>query len=195
MWLNRQYFESETFPARKILIVDDDPEVCQLLNILLRSRGYQTTSLASGIEAVNWIENSNPDVILLDVMMPEMDGWETFRQLRDRSSAPVVFLTALTSGEVAAQALTIGVNDFVRKPFHPDELVARIQTLLSNEQTSPMPPGRRFHYQGVKLRPTVSLILPTVKEAENLPPSLPYIPMDVVDDVVLVDGRSTDVTV
>jgi CheY-like chemotaxis protein/glycosyltransferase involved in cell wall biosynthesis len=195
MWLNRQYFESETFTARKILIVDDDPEVCQILNILFRSRGYQTTSLTSGVEAVNSIETSNPDVILLDVMMPEMDGWETFRQLRDRSSAPVVFLTALNSGEVAAQALTIGANDFVRKPFHPSELLARIQTLLSNEQTSHMPRGRRFHYRGVKLRPTVSLIIPTLNEAENLPLILPYIPMNVVDEVILVDGHSTDGTV
>ncbi len=195
MWLNRQLYESETFTARKILIVDDDPEVCQILNIFFRSRGYQTTSLTSGIEAVNWIENSDPDVILLDVMMPGMDGWETFRQLRDRSSVPVIFLTALNSGEVAAQALMIGVNDFVRKPFHPEELLARIKALLGNVQTPPVPPGRRFHYRGVKMHPTVSLIIPTLNEAENLPLILPYIPMDVIDEVILVDGRSTDGTV
>ncbi len=195
MWLNRQSYEFETFTARKILIVDDDPDLCQFLNILFRSRGYQTTSLASGVEAVNWIENSNPDVILLDVMLPEMDGWETFRRLRDRSSAPVVFLTALDSGEVAAQALTIGAKDFVRKPFHPDELLARIQTLLDSVQAPPAAPGRRFRYREVKLRPTVSLIIPTLNEAENLPLILPFIPMDEVDEVILVDGRSTDGTV
>jgi CheY-like chemotaxis protein/glycosyltransferase involved in cell wall biosynthesis len=195
MWLNGQIYESETPTARNILIIDDDPEICQILDILFRTRGYQTTSLESGKEAVNWIENNHTDVIILDMMMPGMDGWETFRHLRNRSSAPVVVLTALHSGEVAAQALTIGAHDFVRKPFHPDELLARIQTLLSKEKTSPVPPGRRFHYRGVKLRPTVSLIIPTLNEAENLPLILPHIPMDVVDEVILVDGRSTDGTV
>lgn len=192
---NRPINESETFTARKILIVDDDPDACQLLNILFSSNGYQTTSLESGKEAVNWIEDSNPDVILLDVMMPNMDGWETFRQLRDRSSAPVVFLTALNSGEVAAHALSIGANDFVRKPFYPDELLARIQSLLNSGQPISSTPGRRFQHRGVEVRPTVSLIIPTLNEAQNLPLILPYIPMDVVDEVILVDGRSTDGTV
>lgn len=195
MWLNRQLDESEAFTTRRILIVDDDPDVCQLLNIFFRKRGYQTTSLTSGKEAVNWIENGNPDVILLDVMMPGMDGWETFRHLRDRSRAPVVFLTAITSGEVAAQALMIGVNDFVRKPFHPEELLARVQALLGSVQNSPVPPGQPFHYPGIRVRPTVSLIIPTLNEAENLPLILPYIPLDVVDEVLLVDGRSTDGTI
>jgi glycosyltransferase involved in cell wall biosynthesis len=129
------------------------------------------------------------------VMMPGMDGWETFRHLRDRSSAPVLFLTALDSGEDAARAFTLGANDFVRKPFHPDELLARIQASLGSVQTQPVPPGRRFHYRGVKVRPTVSLVIPTLNEAENLPLILPYIPMDVIDEVILVDGRSTDGTI
>lgn len=195
MWLNGPIYESETFTARKILIVDDDPDECQLLNILFSSHGYQTTSLESGKEAVNWIEDRNPDVILLDVMMPNMDGWETFRQLRDRSNAPVVILTALHSGEVAAQAFTIGAHDFVRKPFYPDELLARIQALLDTEQPISSTPGRPIQHRGVELRPTVSLIIPTLNEAQNLPLILPYIPMDIVDEVILVDGRSTDGTV
>lgn len=195
MWLNRQYYETEAFTSRNILIVDDDPEACQLLNILFRSRGYQTTSLTSGADAVNWIENSDPDVILLDVMLPGMDGWETFRQLRTRSNAPVVFLTALSSGEIAAQALTIGANDFIRKPFHPDELLARVQALLGRLQTPTVPSRSRFHYQIINARPTVSLIIPTLNEAANLPLILPHIPMDVVDEVILVDGQSTDGTV
>jgi CheY-like chemotaxis protein/glycosyltransferase involved in cell wall biosynthesis len=195
MWFNKQFYESETFTERKILIVDDDPDVCQILNIYFRSHGYQTASMASGTEAIDWIENKDTDVILLDVMMPGMDGWETFRHLRARTSAPVVFLTALNSGEVAAQALTIGAKDFVRKPFHPAELLARIQALLDIEQTSPLSPGRRFRYHGVSVRPTVSLIIPTLNEAKNLPYILPNIPMDVIDEVILVDGRSTDGTV
>ena len=195
MWRNRRLTETETYTTGNILIIDDDPDVCQILDIFFRKRGYQTTSLGSGTEAINWIENSNPDVILLDVMMPEMDGWETFRHLRDRSRAPVLFLTAIESGEVAAQALKIGANDFVRKPFHPEELLARVQSLLGRAQIRSMPPRRRFHYRGVNVRPSVSLIIPTLDEAENLPLILPYIPLDIVDEVILVDGRSTDNTI
>ena len=195
MWLDQQFNEPEAFTAKNILIVDDDPEVGNILNIFFRSRGYQTTSLTSGVEAVNWIENSNPDVILLDVMMPVMDGWETFRQLRNRSSAPVVFLTALDSGDAAAHALTIGANDFVRKPFSADELLARVRALLGKVQTQHTHSGRRLQYQGGQVRPTVSLVIPTLNEAENLPLILPYIPMELIDEVILVDGRSTDGTV
>jgi CheY-like chemotaxis protein/glycosyltransferase involved in cell wall biosynthesis len=195
MWLDRQVNETKTFTTRKILIVDDDPDACQFLDLFFRTRGYQTTSLASGTEAINWIENSNPDVILLDVMMPGMDGWETFQHLRDRSRAPVLFLTAIDSGEVAAQAFKIGANDFVRKPFHPEELLARVQSLLARVQTPAVPQRRRLHYRGVNVHPSVSLIIPTLNEADNLPLILPYIPMDVVDEVILVDGRSTDNTI
>lgn len=192
---NRLSTETETFTTRNILIIDDDPDVCEFLDIFFRKRGYQTTSLGSGTEAINWIETGNPDVILLDVMMPGMDGWETFRHIRDRSIAPVLFLTAIDSGEVAAQALKIGANDFVRKPFHPEELLARIQSLLGGLQMRSVPPRRRFHYRGINVRPSVSLIIPTLNEAENLPLILPYIPLDIVDEVILVDGRSTDNTI
>ena len=190
-----QTHEQEALTAGKILIVDDDPAICQTLNSIFRSRGYQTTSLTSGIEAVNWIESSNPDVILLDVMMPGMDGWETFQQLRDRSLAPVLFLTALDSGEVAAQAFALGANDFVRKPFFTEELLARVGALLGSVQTQPTAPGRRLQNRVIKMRPTVSVIIPTFNEAENLPLVLPYLPMELIDEVILVDGRSTDGTV
>jgi len=192
---NKQVYEQETFTAGKILIVDDDPAICRILNIIFSTRGYDTTSLTSGTEAVNWIENSNPDVILLDVMMPEMDGWETFQQLRIHSSAPVLFLTALHSGEVAARALTIGARDFVRKPFYTEELLARVEALLGSGQNQPTPPVKRLQNQVLKVRPTVSVIIPTFNEAENLPLVLPYLPMEWIDEVILVDGRSTDDTV
>ena len=124
MSFHRHVHEKETFTPRKILVVDDDPASCNILTIIFRSRGYQTTSLNSGREVLNRIGHINPDVILLDVMMPGMDGWETFQRLRDRSSAPVLFLTALDSGEFAARAFALGANDFVRKPFYTEELLA-----------------------------------------------------------------------
>ena len=111
--------------VEKILIIDDDEDLTQMLLGRLLYRGYDVYAANSGLDGLKLAYQYHPNLVILDLMMPEMDGWETFRQLRDRSSAPVVFLTALNSGEVAAQALTIGANDFVRKPFHPGELLAR----------------------------------------------------------------------
>ena len=178
--------------TQNILIVDDDPDTCSLLDTLFRERGYTTTVAYSGQDAVKFVETGEPDAVVLDVMMPEMDGWETFRQVRLRSNIPVLFLTALTSGDYVARALNLGANDYLRKPFHPSELYARLELLFANRRPSVFtnpPPFKRLQ------RPTVSIVIPTLNEAENLPFVLPYIPMDWIDEVLLVDGRSTDSTV
>jgi len=181
--------------SRNILIVDDDPDTCDLLDILFRLEGYNTRIVYNGQEAVQSVEAGEPDAVVLDVMMPEMDGWETFRQMRLHSDVPVLFLTAMISGDYAARAFSMGANDYLRKPFQPSELLARIEALLTMSRPKPnsCPPGGGcFGCQG---RPTVSVVIPALNEAENLPHVLPYLPMDMIDEVILVDGRSTDDTV
>src|SRR3989337_3198669 len=108
--------QGKTGGKQKILIVDDDPDTCQLLDMLFRGKGYTTTLAYSGQQALHLVETGQPDAVILDVMMPGMDGWETYQGLRDFSSAPVLFLTALTSGEAASKALKLGADDYVRKP-------------------------------------------------------------------------------
>ena len=138
------------------------------------------------------MEVREPDAVVLDVMMPEMDGWETYRQLREFSNIPVLFLTALSSGEDAARALHIGVYDYIRKPFDPEELIARLDVLFTNPTYSVI--SERVEVTRLQ-RPTVSVVIPTLNEAENLPLVLPYLPMEWIDEIFLVDGCSTDRTV
>jgi CheY-like chemotaxis protein len=180
---------------KNILIVDDDQDCRWLLTSLFNLRGYQAHSVSSGNEAITWIENFKPDVIILDVMMPDMDGWETFQQLRGRTDLPVLFLTALSSHTNTTDLLWGGINDIMYKPFHSDELIARVEALLISAQnlhpiSSVHTPKRVY-----KTRPTVSVIMPTLNEAKNLPLILPFLPMSVITEVILVDGRSTDGTV
>lgn len=179
---------------KKILIVDDDPDICLLLSMLFSRKGYEIVVTNSGQEAIGWIEQKNPDLIIFDIMMPEMDGWEIYKHVREQKYLPAICLSSLPSGENAARALNMGINDYVQKPFNNDELVARVDALVnrpqflsSSEKTPCDQPGNT--------RPTVSLIIPTLNEAENLPLVLPYIPLDWVDEIILVDGRSTDNTV
>lgn len=179
-----------------ILVVDDDVDTCHMLEWLLQRRGFLVHLAISGEHALRVIERSPVDLVLLDLMMPDMDGWETFQRIHARSDVPVLFLTAATSGEQAARALSLGAADFVRKPFHPAELIERIRCLLDSrhsylqrkqqQRVSPHQPAKR---------PAVSVIIPTLNEAPNLPLLLPHLPMDWIDEVLLVDGRSTDNTI
>jgi DNA-binding response OmpR family regulator len=113
------------------LVVDDEPKNLQVVGALLRSRGFRVAVATSGARAIELARQSLPDVILLDVMMPTMDGFETCRRLkRDLRTAgiPILFLTARAGSEDAVEGFRVGGADYIRKPFHADELVARVQT-------------------------------------------------------------------
>jgi CheY-like chemotaxis protein len=179
---------------KEILIIDDDADGSLLLSILLDRRGYKTVISNNGREALIWLGDNKPDLVILDVMMPEMDGWETYRYIREKYDVSVIFLTASVAGESAARALQLGADDFIRKPYHNEELLARIESRVKGskpvEISLPATWGRLINQ-----RPSVSVIIPTLNEAENLPLVLPYFPPDWVDEIILVDGLSTDNTV
>jgi DNA-binding response OmpR family regulator len=108
----------------KVLIVDDEPDVLLLLRVNLEAAGYQTVLAADGETALNKIDESVPDVVLLDIMMPVMDGWGVLRALSERDGAPrVVVVSAKSSDRDIVRALTSGALDYVTKPFDPDDLV------------------------------------------------------------------------
>lgn len=187
-----QAVEEQAVKVKSILIVDDDPETCDLVEMIFRGRGYATRAVYSGREAIRYVETGKPDAVVLDVMMPDMDGWETFQQMRSTSDIPVLFLTALSSGDYAPRALAMGVNDFMSKPFHPAELLARVEMFFGS---SMQPTFSNRSVAPSLQRPTVSVLIPTLNEEENLPLVLPYLPMDWIDEVLLIDGCSTDNTV
>ena len=110
--------------AGKVLIVDDEPDVLLLLRVNLEAAGYETVLAADGETALSRIDDSQPDVVLLDIMMPVMDGWGVLRALSERESAPrVVVVSAKSSDRDIVRALTSGALDYVTKPFDPDDLV------------------------------------------------------------------------
>jgi DNA-binding response OmpR family regulator len=108
----------------KVLIVDDEPDVLLLLRVNLDAAGYETVLAADGESALSRIEESGPDIVLLDIMMPVMDGWGVLRALSERDNAPrVVVVSAKSSDRDIARALTSGALDYITKPFDPDDLV------------------------------------------------------------------------
>ncbi|MGH7399143.1 MAG: PP2C family protein-serine/threonine phosphatase [Candidatus Rokuibacteriota bacterium] len=119
-------------PAR-ILVVDDEADINMILTVTLRRAGYEVTSAADGVEALEAIRHQAPDLILLDVMMPRADGLETLRHIREHgptTEVPVIMLTARTALADKVQGFERGADDYVAKPFDPAEILARVQALL-----------------------------------------------------------------
>lgn len=113
------------------LIVDDDEDTIQLLKITLRREGINVVSAASGAEALRVCAETHPSVILLDIMMPGMDGWETMQQLRNITQVPVVIVSAVLHEDAVVRAFSEGAQDYIKKPYSHKEIVARIQAILN----------------------------------------------------------------
>jgi len=119
----------------KVLIVDDEPDIVMLLRLALQADGYTTVEAFDGVEALEMIESRHPDLVLLDVMMPVMDGWTTLEQLGERGEHPkVIVVTAKTTTRDQDRALKLGADDFVTKPFEPEELLRRMRAVMGRER-------------------------------------------------------------
>ncbi|HEY9377154.1 MAG TPA: response regulator transcription factor [Jiangellaceae bacterium] len=115
----------------RLLVVDDEPNIVELLSASLRYAGFEVSSASSGREAVDMIRETRPDLVVLDVMMPGVDGFSVLRQLRGNAvDTPVLFLTAKDAGEDRVAGLTLGADDYVTKPFSLAEVIARIHAIL-----------------------------------------------------------------
>jgi two-component system KDP operon response regulator KdpE len=122
-----------------ILAVDDEPRMIRFVRMNLELEGFQVTEATSGIEALEKVRDELPDLVLLDVMMPEMDGYETLERLREISTVPVIMLTVKGEEEDRIRGLELGADDYVTKPFSPRELASRIRAVLRRaEMPSPV---------------------------------------------------------
>ena len=121
--------------APKILVVDDDPAISEMLTIVLESEGLQPIPITDGNDAVPAFEQHNPDLILLDLMLPGMNGVDICRAIRRDSNVPIVMLTAKTDTVDVVLGLESGADDYVTKPFKPKELVARVRARLRRTET------------------------------------------------------------
>jgi two-component system KDP operon response regulator KdpE len=115
---------------RKILIVDDEPGLRDLVRINLEHEGFGVVQAENGLLGLDAVREEHPDLVILDVMMPEMDGWETCKKLREFSQVPVLMLTARVQSQDIVTGLNSGADDYLLKPFNMDELMARVRALL-----------------------------------------------------------------
>jgi two-component system OmpR family response regulator len=121
-------------PTARVLIVDDEPHIVDLVTTALRYEGFEPVSRTRGLEALAAASDLRPDVIVLDVMLPDLDGFEVARRLRRQGlTTPIVFLTARDSSVDVVAGLTLGGDDYIRKPFSLAELVARIRAQLRRD--------------------------------------------------------------
>lgn len=114
----------------QILIVDDEPGIVRLISMYLEREGFETTSAKSGAEALEAVQRGTPALVVLDLMLPDIDGWEVCREIRRTSDIPIIMLTAREGDEDKIEGLELGADDYVTKPFVPRELVARVKAIL-----------------------------------------------------------------
>lgn len=125
---------------KMILVVDDEPRIIEAVGMSLEVEGFEISGAANGYEALKKLPKELPDLVLLDVMMPEMDGFETLKKIREVSSVPVIMLTVKGEETDKVRGLTLGADDYVTKPFNTNELISRIKAVLRRaELLAPAP--------------------------------------------------------
>jgi len=124
---------------RRILVVDDEPRMIHFIRLNLEHDGFEVVETTSGTKALDRLRDQLPDLILLDVMMPDLDGFETLRLIREISTVPVIMLTAKGEEDDRVRGLELGADDYVTKPFSPRELVSRVRAVLRRTETPSAP--------------------------------------------------------
>ena len=139
-------------PEARLLVVDDEPNILELLSVSLRFSGFEVHTASNGQQALTSARAVKPDLLVLDVMMPELDGFEVVRRLRGEGSrAPVLFLTAKDATEDKVRGLTLGGDDYVTKPFSLEEVVARIRAVLRRGDAVQQAAGTRLVFADLEL--------------------------------------------
>jgi two-component system alkaline phosphatase synthesis response regulator PhoP len=117
-------------PNKRVLVVDDDVKTVELVKLYLNRDGYRVLAAYDGVEALRLAQESHPDLIVLDLMLPGLDGLEVCRTLRKESDVPIIMLTAKTTDQDKLTGLELGADDYISKPFSPQELAARVRAVL-----------------------------------------------------------------
>ncbi len=140
--------------AEKILVVDDDLNICELLRLYLTKEGYDVVIANDGAAAVSTFREESPSLVLLDIMLPKLDGWQVCREIRKFSETPIIMLTA--KGEVFDRVLglELGADDYVVKPFDTKEIVARIKAVLRRSASSANDEVKEVHYDKLSINLT-----------------------------------------
>ncbi len=133
----------------KILVVDDDSNICELLRLYLEKEKFTVVTAADGRQALDTFDSEQPDLILLDVMMPQLDGWQVCREIRKKSQCPIIMVTA--KGELFDRVLglELGADDYIVKPFEAKEVIARIRAVLRRSGVNERAQSRIVEYDGL----------------------------------------------
>jgi DNA-binding response OmpR family regulator len=123
--------------AIEVLLVDDDVDLAVMLRTLLRGQDFQIRSVCTGEEGIRSCQDNPPDVVILDLLMPEMDGWQVCERIRSFSDVPILILSALGAPGSVARALDAGADDYVIKPVHASLLASRLRTLVRRRSLAP----------------------------------------------------------
>ena len=138
-------------PVHRVLVVDDEPNIVDVVTMALRFQGFATESAATGREALDAVANFRPHLVVLDVMLPDMEGFEVAKRLgAQQARVPVLFLTARDATDDKIRGLTLGGDDYVTKPFSLEELIARIRTILRRAGVT-QPESSRLRFEDLEL--------------------------------------------
>ena len=144
--------------TEKILVVDDDNNICELLRLYLEKEGYNVIIARTGMQAVQTFAEQQPDLMLLDIMLPELDGWQVCREVRKYSNKPIIMLTAKGETFDKVLGLELGADDYITKPFEAKEVLARIKAVLrrsgSTYQSDPAENIKQVSYDNLVINPT-----------------------------------------
>ncbi|WP_404350141.1 response regulator transcription factor [Sutcliffiella horikoshii] len=134
----------------RILLIDDEKRMLDLLTLYLTPYQYECIQFQSGGDALTFLKKEEADIVLLDIMMPEMDGWDTLKEIREFSSIPVIMLTARNDKDDIVRGLKGGADDYVAKPFNEEELIARMEAVMRRTRVI-APPTYSLRFKGLVL--------------------------------------------
>lgn len=142
-----------------ILVVEDEQSISEVITLYLKQSGYQVIAVHDGRAALQELTKAQPDLVILDLMLPEIDGWEIARRIRAAGSTPIIMLTARREESDRILGLEMGADDYVVKPFSPQELVSRVRAVLRRvQQPTPAPQSQMIVMPGLQIDPVTRLV-------------------------------------
>ena len=162
-------------PHEKILVVDDDINICELLRLYLVKEGYNVVTCNDGLSAVSMCESESPDLMLLDIMLPGLDGWQVCREIRKKSNVPIIMLTAKSETFDKILGLELGADDYISKPFDTKEVIARVKAVLRRSITEESQSIKEVKYDKLVINLTNYELIVDGKSVDTPPKELELI--------------------
>ena len=159
----------------KILVVDDDTNICELLRLYLEKEGFETVVANDGEQAVEYANKYTPDLILLDIMLPKLDGWQVCREVRKKSDVPIIMLTAKGETFDKILGLELGADDYITKPFDTKEVIARVKAVLRRTYDSEKNNMQEVKYDKLRINLTNYELVVDGKSIDTPPKELELI--------------------